>query len=153
MSDYQYHVQPRLFEARKLYQPEPVSTPKQLYELVRDPLEDSEQEHLLVVCLNAKSSLLIVECVSKGTLNCALMHPRDVFRTAIRENAFAIAVAHNPPSGDAEPSPPDIGMTKRIIEAGRLLNVPVVDHLIVGRRAYTSLAESRPELFRWEEPP
>ncbi|MDA1191882.1 MAG: Mov34/MPN/PAD-1 family protein [Candidatus Poribacteria bacterium] len=148
MNTYPYHVQPRLFEARKLYHPETLTTPKQLYNLVREPLEDAEQEHLLVVCLTAKASLVTVECVSKGTLTCTMMHPRDVFRTAIRENASAIALAHNHPSGDPEPSREDLSGTERIVRAGRLLDVAVVDHLIIGRNAYISLAESRPDLFR-----
>ncbi|MDA1190053.1 MAG: JAB domain-containing protein [Candidatus Poribacteria bacterium] len=148
MNAYPYHVQPRLFEAQRLYRPESLSTPKQLYDLVRETLEGEEQEHLLVVCLTAKSSLVTVECVSKGTLNCTMMHPRDVFRTAIRENASAITLAHNHPSGDPEPSREDLAGTQRVAQAGRLLDIPLVDHLIVGRDSYTSLAESHPELFR-----
>lgn len=145
---YAYHVQPRLFEAQKRYRPESLSTPKQLYDLVRRTIQDAEQEHLLVICLTTKSSLVTVECVSKGTLNCALMHPRDVFRTAIRENSSAIALAHNHPSGDPEPSREDIANTDRIVRAGRLLDIAVIDHLIIGRGVYVSLAESHPELFR-----
>ena len=147
MSAYPYHVQNRLFEAQTIFVEEQLTTPQQLDDLVRPMLRDLEQEHLLCICLNAKSHRITVEVVSKGSLNCTMMHPRDVFRIAIRENASAIALAHNHPSGDPEPSSPDKTLTRRLVEAGELLQIPVVDHLIVGRKSFVSLAETHPNLF------
>lgn len=101
-----------------------------------------EQEHLVVLLLNTRNRLLgepvQVYC---GSLNTALIRTGEVFRVAIKVNAAAILVAHNHPSGDASPSPEDVAVTRALIEAGKLLDIELVDHLILGRSAWVSLKE------------
>ena len=84
---------------------------------------------------------LIVDDVSVGTLNASLVHPREVFSRAIEKHASHIIVAHNHPSGDVEPSGSDIKTTERLIEAGKIIGVTLVDHIIVSNNGYTSLRE------------
>lgn len=99
------------------------------------------QETFVVLCLDNKQRLLRKEVVSRGLVNSALVHPREVFAPAIREGAACILVAHNHPSGDPEPSDEDLAVTKRLEEAGRLLGIRLVDHLIVARSRSISLKE------------
>ena len=83
----------------------------------------------------------------KGTAHSVEIHPRDVFRRAIRSNAAGIALAHNHPSGDPTPSPEDLELTRRLVECGRLLGIPVVDHVVMTRNKFRSLAELYPALI------
>ncbi len=91
--------------------------------------------------LDSKNRLLRDEVVSIGTLTASLVHPREVFRPAIREAAASIIVAHNHPSGDPSPSAEDMDVTARLRSAGELIGIPVLDHVILGAGTYTSLAE------------
>jgi DNA repair protein RadC len=79
--------------------------------------------------------------VSEGTLDASLVHPREVFRLAITESARSIILLHNHPSGNAEPSPQDIAITRQLVSAGKLLDIPVLDHIIIAGEGYTSLRE------------
>jgi DNA repair protein RadC len=99
------------------------------------------QEHLVVLSLNVRAGCLGVDTVSIGTLDANLVHPREVFAVAIRRHAAYIVVVHNHPSGDVEPSANDIEVTKRLITAGQILGIAVLDHLIVARDAEVSLRE------------
>ena len=89
--------------------------------------------------LDGKHRLRVRELVSVGTLTGSLVHPREVFRTAVRDGAAAIVVAHNHPSGDPEPSAEDIEVTRRLTQAGRWLGVPVLDHVVLGGARWVSL--------------
>ena len=100
---------------------------------------DRERFHVLL--LDGKHRLLRAEVVSEGTLTTSLVHPREVFRSAIREAAAAIVVAHNHPSGDPEPSSEDLEVTRRLVRTGRLLGIPLLDHVVLGERAWVSLRE------------
>jgi DNA repair protein RadC len=97
-----------------------------------------KEERFVVLCLDMKQRLLKQEEVFKGTLTSSLVHPREVFATAIRERAASILVAHNHPSGDPAPSDEDLAITKRLEEAGRLIGIPLTDHLIIGREGFLS---------------
>ena len=99
------------------------------------------QETFVVLCLDNRSRLLKCETVSRGTLTSSLVHPREVFAVAIREGAAQIVVAHNHPSGDAAPSDEDLTVTKRLEEAGRLIGIPLVDHVILAREGSVSLRQ------------
>ena len=90
------------------------------------------REHFLVLLLNAQNRLLLVHTVSLGTQSAALVHPREVFGPALREGAASILLAHNHPSGDPTPSREDLALTRQLVDAGKLLNIPVHDHLVVG---------------------
>lgn len=111
------------------------------YELVRGRLEHLDHEELLVIAVNAKHRLIDVDNVSKGTLTSTLVNPREVFRSAMRLGAWGVILAHNHPSGDPHPSREDRVATRRLIEAGDLLGIHVLDHVIVGERRFVSLRD------------
>ena len=94
-----------------------------------------------MVLLDQKHHVLRDERVSLGTLTASLVHPREVFAPAIRESAAAVAFLHNHPSGDPTPSREDRELTRRLAEAGRLMGIPVLDHVIIGEGGFVSLAE------------
>ena len=115
--------------------------PRQVYDLLRDELVGLKQEVLKVLLLDTKNRVEHTETVFVGTLNCSVIHPREIFRLAIRQSACAIIVAHNHPSGTASPSKEDIRATKQIVEAGEHIQIQVLDHVIVGREGYFSMKE------------
>ncbi|MBI5869839.1 MAG: DNA repair protein RadC [Actinobacteria bacterium] len=96
------------------------------------------REHFLALYLNARNSIIHQETVSIGSLNANIVHPREVFRPAITRSAAAIILVHNHPSGDVTPSQEDLNLTARLVEAGRLLGIEVLDHLIVAEKRYLS---------------
>jgi DNA repair protein RadC len=102
-----------------------------------------EQEHLRVVLLNTRNQVLAVREVYKGAADRATIRVAEVFREAVRANSTAVVVAHNHPSGDPSPSPEDVRVTEEIVQAGKLLDIEVLDHLVIGRDRYVSLRERR----------
>jgi len=100
-----------------------------------------EQEELRVVLLDSRTRVIDVETVYVGSVNHAQVRVGEVFRSAIRRNAVAIMLVHNHPTGDPSPSPEDVGVTRSIVEAGRLLNIDVLDHLTIGRGRFISFRE------------
>lgn len=105
-------------------------------------LQDLEREVLTLLTLDLKKKPINVSVISMGTLNASLVHPRDVFKMAVLSNASAIIVAHNHPSGNVEPSEQDLQVTQRIQEAGALLGIELVDHIVIGENKYYSLREN-----------
>ena len=101
------------------------------------------QEVMIMICLDTKSNITAVHRVFTGSINSSVAHPREIFRTAIMNNASRIMVAHNHPSGNTQPSQPDITFTERLKEAGEIVGIELLDHIIVGPRegTYTSLRE------------
>jgi len=105
-------------------------------------LADETQENFCVAFLDAKAKLLTTRTIHKGTLTMSVVGPREVFREAVRENAAMIVLAHNHPSGDPTPSPEDGRVTRKLVEVGEALDIPVVDHIVVGHDGrYVSLRE------------
>jgi len=104
-------------------------------------LRTAKKEHFVALYLNARNQLIYKEAISIGTLNASLIHPREVFKSAIDHLAASILVAHNHPSGSLEPSEDDLAVTKRLQEAGKILGIEVVDHVIVTRNGSASLKE------------
>jgi len=102
---------------------------------------DAQQEVFVVLLVDVKNRLVFTHLVTKGTLDASLVHPRDVFRRAIQESSAAIILAHNHPSGDPEPSAEDVALTRRLADAGDLIGIPILDHVVVGRDGYVSMAE------------
>lgn len=100
---------------------------------------EEKQERFVALLLDSKAHIIAVRTIHIGTVNMSVVGSREVFREAVRHNAVQILVAHNHPSGDPEPSPEDILVTKRLVEAGDLLDIPVLDHLIIGKETYVSL--------------
>jgi DNA repair protein RadC len=99
------------------------------------------KESLFAMLLDGKHRLTRLERISEGTLTSSLVHPREVFRPAIREAAAAIVVAHNHPSGDPEPSSEDLEVTRRLLRAGRLVGIPLLDHVVLGETTWVSIRE------------
>ena len=129
-------------ESSFLYQTLTISSPKDAYEMIKDQLQDLDREQFIIACLNTKNEPTNISVVSVGTLNKAIVHPREVFKTAILSNAASIMAFHNHPSGETTPSQQDIQLTKRLYEAGELLGIKLLDHLIIGDGSFTSLKEN-----------
>ena len=121
------------YKSKELIDPEKVSR------LVKSKLKDYHKEHFYIIALNARN--WSISEVSKGTLNANLVHPREVFGEAIKSNAASVIVAHNHPSGDPEPSEDDLTITKRLIEAGKILGIKVLNHVIITKDNYFSFKE------------
>ena len=109
-------------------------TPRDVADRLREEMQHFEVEEFHVLMLDTKNRLIRDIKVSKGTLNASLVHPREVFREAIRAGAASVILVHNHPSGDPTPSGDDIRITREMMEAGRLLKIEVLDHIIIGKR-------------------
>jgi DNA repair protein RadC len=120
----------------------PVRGPRDVHEIFAPRLEDLPVEEFHVAILDTQHRLERDVTVTRGLLNSSLVHPREVFREAIAENAAAIILVHNHPSGDPTPSPDDRVTTEQLVQAGRVLDIPVQDHIIIGRGRYLSFAEA-----------
>ena len=117
--------------------------PEDLFKLLRPKIGKADREHFVAVLLSSRNTVIGIETVSVGSLNASIVHPREVFKPAIVHSASAIALAHNHPSGDVTPSEEDLAITRRLKEAGRLLGIDLLDHVIVGDRSFTSLKERK----------
>ena len=124
-----------------------LDNPETIASLLREENRAYEVEHFQVVLLNTRRRLISIEKISQGTLDTILVHPREVFKTAIAASASAIVLVHNHPSGDPTPSEADVKVTRDLIRAGQVLKIEVLDHIILGRlshertRDYASLRE------------
>lgn len=107
-----------------------------------EELRHESQEIVLILCLSSKGRLLGKKIISRGTIHTAILDPGEVFKEALARRAASIVLLHNHPSGDPTPSTEDIDITKRIAQAGRLIGIPLTDHLIIGDRSYVSLRQS-----------
>ena len=99
------------------------------------------REHFAVLLLNAKNHILALKTISVGTLTSSVVHPREVFQAAIEQSAASVILVHNHPSGDPAPSGEDLAVTRRMVEAGEIMDIPVLDHVIVGYDKFISLKE------------
>ncbi len=115
----------------------PIRGPEDVLEHVRD-LVRARREHFIVLLLNARHEMQRREVVSIGSLNASIVHPREVFLTAILHSAASVVLVHNHPSGDPEPSEEDLSITRRLVEVGELVGIGVLDHVIVGARGLVS---------------
>ena len=118
-----------------------VRSPGDLARLLMGKMSGLEQEHLDVVLLNTKNRVLAQEPICRGSLNSASVRVAEVFREPIRQNAAAIILVHNHPSGDPTPSPDDVNLTASVREAGEMLNIELLDHLVIGQGDFVSLRE------------
>ncbi len=118
-----------------------VRKPQDAASYIMEDLRYLKKEHFVCLFLNTKNDIIAKETLSVGTLNASLVHPREVFRAAIRCSSASIICAHNHPSGDPAPSPEDILITKRLAEAGSLIGIEILDHIIIGDGKFVSLKE------------
>lgn len=129
-------------ESSLLYPQRRIKMAKDAVGLFLTFLQESDREQFFLLCLSTKNEPTAIHTVSVGSLDASIVHPREVFKTAILANSASVIVAHNHPSGDPTPSQPDLEVTKRLQEAGELLGITVLDHIIVGTEgAYVSLKE------------
>ncbi|MBS1992693.1 MAG: hypothetical protein JSS83_19375 [Cyanobacteria bacterium SZAS LIN-3] len=112
-----------------------------------EPLKHYSEEHFVSFHLSVKFEVIGYQIVSRGTISASLVHPREVFKAALLANSYAIIVAHNHPGGSLTPSREDIETTETLINAGKLLGVSVLDHVIVSSAGFASLREERPDLW------
>ena len=118
-----------------------ILSPNDAYEMIKEQLAGLDREQFIIACLNTKNEPTNISVVSVGSLNKAIVHPREVFKTAILSNAASIMAFHNHPSGETTPSQQDIQLTNRLYQAGELLGIKLLDHLIIGDGTFTSLKE------------
>jgi DNA repair protein RadC len=119
-----------------------IKCPQDVYERCAPALRDLPQEEFRVLMLNVQHAVLRELPVTRGILDASIVHPREVFRAAIAENAAAVILAHNHPSGDPTPSPDDHAVTAQLVEAGRIVGIPVLDHVVIGDGSYLSFVEA-----------
>ena len=120
-----------------------ITCARDVYEHFKEKLKDEKQENFFVLILNNANNIVKEELVSKGVLDAAILHPREVFKPAIKNSASKIILVHNHPSGNSQPSLDDLEITKQLIEAGKLLDIKVLDHVIVGGEGWWSWKEDK----------
>lgn len=132
---------------RRLYQSQIqeltlIKGPAEVADLMQPQMRYLDREHFKAILLNRKNHVLSIETISIGTLTSSLVHPREVFKPAIKRSAASIILVHNHPSGDPQPSAEDISITKRLCECGQLMGIEVLDHIIIGEGCWHSLKSS-----------
>lgn len=123
------------------HQRKTIRSPEDAVSVVMQGMRHLKKEHFKVMLLNVKNHLMSVEDISIGSLSASVVHPREIFKHPIKKSASAVILVHNHPSGDPTPSQEDINITRRIHEAGKILGIDVLDHIIVGDGEFTSLRE------------
>ena len=118
-----------------------ITSPEDAAAYLMTDMSSLNQEHFVVLFLNVKNEVLHKQTIFIGSLNSSIVHPREIFREAVKRSAASIIVAHNHPSGNPSPSPEDIEVTKRLIEAGSIMGIEMLDHVIIGDHQFLSLKE------------
>ena len=128
-------------DGRVKFNPDVVVGSSQLADIARSIIKDSDREMFIVIMLDGKNAISGINVVSVGSLTASIVHPREVFKPAILCNSDAVAFAHNHPSGLPEPSFEDIQITDRLVKAGNILGIRVLDHVVIGEDSYISFHE------------
>lgn len=128
-------------EQSMLYKKRVVSSPHDAYELIKQFLGDVDREYFVVVCLDTKNQPTAINICHIGSLAASIVHPREVLKPAILSNAAGFIVGHNHPSGNPDPSQEDIQVTKKLVEAGKVIGIELMDHIILGDEGFVSLKE------------
>lgn len=136
-----------VFELSKRYElskkrKEHIKCAKDVFDVLYDKLKNEMQENFYIILLNSKNRIIKTQRISLGILDASLVHPREVFRSAIRNSSNKIILAHNHPSGDCTPSKEDIEITKKLIDAGKLIGIEIIDHVIIGDNDHWSWNEN-----------
>lgn len=118
-----------------------IRSPEDAAAYLMTDMSSLNQEHFVVLFLNVKNEVLHKQTIFIGSLNSSIVHPREIFREAVKRSAASIIAAHNHPSGNPSPSPEDIEVTKRLMEAGSIMGIEVIDHIIIGDHKFLSLKE------------
>jgi DNA repair protein RadC len=115
-----------------------ITDPEGVVRAIRASITDKAKEHFKIILLNTRNKIIRIGTISIGTLNASLVHPREVFKEALIHDAFSVILAHNHPSGDCEPSEEDLRITTRLRDAGNLMGIEVLDHIIITNQSYFS---------------
>lgn len=138
-----FELNRRIQSQSKWFSENKITSPKDVADIFIPLLRDEVKEKFIVVCLNSANRIIKYEIISVGNLNSSVVHPREIFKAAIENNSASVILIHNHPSGNPEPSNEDIAITKKIVEAGKIFDIPVFDHLIIASALYTSFVEKR----------
>lgn len=138
-----FEIARRVAVQNKWHEDKQIRSPEDIAEIYIPKLRDKVQEEFYVVCLSTANKIIKHEIISTGSLDMSIVHPREIFKAAITNNSKSIFLIHNHPSGNTQPSNEDITLTRKIVEAGKILDIRVLDHLIVGNKGFTSLANER----------
>lgn len=136
-----FEISRRIQSRQKWYSDKKITSPSDVAEIFIPLLGDEQQEKFLVICLNSQNKIIKYEVVFIGTLNSSIVHPREIFKRAIDNNSANIILMHNHPSGNPEPSKEDIALTKKFVEAGKILDIKIFDHVIIADKSYISFVE------------
>lgn len=128
-------------ESSLMYKNRSIKSPEDGFHLFKQFLGELDREYFIIMCLDVKNQPTAINVCHVGSLNTSIVHPREVMKTAILSNSCSIIVAHNHPSGNPSPSPEDIAVTKRLKEAGEIMGIDLLDHLIIGEDTFVSLKE------------
>src|SRR5512145_1945497 len=118
-----------------------ICSPKDVYTLMYPKMREQKKERFITLYLDTKNQILKEEVVSIGSLNASIVHPREVFKSALMESSASVIMVHNHPSGDPSPSREDIMVTEKLVEGGKLLGIDILDHIIIGDGRYVSLKD------------
>jgi DNA repair protein RadC len=138
-----FELSRRILSQSKWFSQQKITSPQDIANIFIPILRDEVKEKFIVVCLNSANKIIKQEIISVGNLNASVVHPREIFKVAIDNSSASIILIHNHPSGNPEPSNEDIQITKKIVESGRILDIPVFDHLIIAGETFTSFVEKR----------
>ncbi|KKW20545.1 MAG: repair protein RadC protein [Parcubacteria group bacterium GW2011_GWA1_51_12] len=136
-----FEIGRRLSTQTPAYKSKELTDPKKVYRLIKSKLKDYHKEHFYIIALNSRGHSIAE--ISVGSLDTSIVHPREVFAEAIKNKAASVIFAHNHPSGNTEPSSDDLLITKRLVEAGKIMGIEVVDHIIITKNSYLSFREER----------
>jgi len=137
-------IEERVFEeseAMKRRNSDTITSPDKLFEIIKSKITQFSKEHFFVISLDTRNNLIGVDEISVGTLTASLVHPRETFESAIRRHAAKIIISHNHPSGETDPSDDDMKITRRLVDAGKIMGIEVLDHIIVTKTSYLSFKE------------
>jgi len=138
-----FEIGKRIAMQTKWVSNEKITSPEMVANYFIPILANELKEKFYVVCLNTANKIIKNEEISTGNLDTSVVHPREVFKVAIENNSKSIIVVHNHPSGNTEPSQEDIQITKKLIESGKILDIPVIDHIIIAGNTYASFIERK----------
>ena len=138
-----FELSRRIQSQSKLFSNKKITSPGDIAEIFIPLLRDEQKEKFIVVCLNSANRIIKQETISIGNLNSSVVHPREIFKVAIDSSSANIILIHNHPSGNPDPSNEDISITRKIVEAGKIMDILVFDHIITAGDTYTSFVEKR----------
>lgn len=138
-----FEISRRILSQSKWKFDKKITSPQDIADYFIPLLRDEMKEKFIVVCLSSSNKIIKWEEVSIGNLNSSIVHPREIFKIGLENSSASIILIHNHPSGNPEPSNEDIAITRKLVEAGKMMDIPVFDHLIIAGTCYTSFVERR----------